>query len=169
MTRQTVEYTIIVSDPLDGDSFVVSVNELLAQGWQLHGGPVASANQDQGHVITQSLTRLRTVSSDASSKLTRKSLSVFMRKGKHRVRPDEVESGVDQNQLTFSGTPDDYRWLAKLLSEAADDATNHKNRICITLNPRESPQLDMTDWASLDFEVRCEDDPLARSATDSHG
>ena len=165
MSEQTMEYTIVVSDPLDGDSFVVSINQLLVEGWQLHGAPVASANQDNGHVIIQSLTRHRTAVDDVSNKLTPKSLSVFMRKGKDRVIPNDETLGADLNQLTFSGNPDGYRWLAALLSEAADDAKNHKNRICISLNPREPPQLDMTDWASLDFEIRCEVDPLARSSS----
>ena len=82
------------------------------------------------------------------------SIAVFVRdeKQKHRIQPDDKASA--KRFLTINGTPDAYRWLASILSQAAEDAEQHENGVRVDLDPNECAAITMTDWSALGLECR---------------
>jgi len=93
---------------------------------------------------------------DSSPDLPEGSLAVFMRdeNQKSRVGNDVDTDTLRRCYLTINGTPDAYRWLASLLTQAAIDAEEHENGVRVELIPQYENQIAMTDWAGLNLECR---------------
>lgn len=77
------------------------------------------------------------------------------------VMEDEAEQ-VERCYLTVHGTPQAFRWLAKLLNEMADTAkasTSTRRGHSVLIDPADLQQVSLESWSSLSLDCRQQLDP----------
>ena len=63
---------------------------------------------------------------------------------------------VERTYLTIDGTPDSFRWLAKLFNEMAASAEAHEAGHSVTVDPNDLQKrpITMSEWSALDLDCR---------------
>lgn len=73
---------------------------------------------------------------------------------------DDATELSEQSYLRINGTPGGYRWLAKLLTEMADQVEANSSASAI-VSPRDLDSVQLDGWDSL--ELVCKDRSLGAS------